>query len=391
MRRAVVPAAACLAVLVAACADVTTPQLTVTATGSRSLALGQDSAAVTPDSAVVALTGAGSAAARWTAAHGGGRWLTIVTAGGTGSAPVRWVVDPVALAPGTYVDTITITAAGAAGSPARIVDSLTILGAAAQFVTVRRPWLPGERDSAIAFVQRNHSLDALGYDLSPLAPDIFAGDSTTVVVPNPDYRPPSGSGVARAAAFASGWTVVGVQLFIQNKNVTPNDTLSWLGVLWYNPADSTWKGLVLAATLATTLPLTTINTTSFGNSGDKTGAGGGEAQQSTGTYWEANGGQIQITQNSLCFGSTTLTSGPYEGGTENICFFGGQLVNVTMPRLQGTTAPTSQTVSLDFRNNLVFGARLSCVFPSPCTSVGAPPGHPGFNAPTTVRGALLGR
>jgi len=66
-------------------------------------------------------------------------------------------------------------------------------------------------------------------------------------------------------------------------------------------------------------------------------------------------------------------------------------VNVTMPRLTGTTAPTSQTVSLDFRNNLIYGVRISCVFPSPCTSTGAPPGHPGVRVPTTVREALLDR
>ena len=391
MRAGLGSVALALAALATACADLTTPGLSIAASASRSLVLGDGSAAVTPDSALVALTGAGAAAARWTAAHGPSAWLTLVTAGGTGSSAVRWVVDPVSVSPGTYVDTITVSAPGAAGSPARIVDSLTVVGAAAQYVTVRRAWLPGERDSTIAFVERNHSLNALGYDLSPLAPDIFAGDSTTVVVPNPGYQGAAPAGSARAAAFASGWTTVGVDLFIQNKNVTPNDTLSWLGVLWYNPADSTWKGLVLAATLATTLPLTTINTTSFNNSGDKTGAGGGEAQQSTGTYWEANGGQIQITQNSLCFGSTTLASGPYKGATENICFFGGQLVNVTMPRLTGTTAPTSQTVSLDFRNNLIWGVRISCVFPSPCTSTGAPPGHPGVRVPTTVREALLDR
>ncbi len=43
-------------------------------------------------------------------------------------------------------------------------------------------------------------------------------------------------------------------------------------------------------------------------------------------------------------------------------------MNVTMPRLSGTTAPTSQTVSLDFRNNQIYGVRITCVFPSPCTT-----------------------
>ena len=381
--------------LAAGCADSTSPgQLTLAvAPASRIIGLNPDSVSgtgVTPDSAVLVLTGGGAAAATWTASHGAGTWLTVVTDGGTGSAILRWVVDPLYLAPGTYVDTITITATGAAGSPARLVDSLTVRGAAAQYITVRRAWLPGERDSMVAFVERNHSLNVLGYDLSSMAPDIFSGESTTVVVANPLYQPPAPAGIARTAEFASGWSTVGVDVFIQNKNVTPNDTLSWLGVLWFNPADSTWKGLILAATLATTLPLTTINTTNFSNSGDKTGAGGGEAQQSTGTYWEANGGQIQITSNQFCGNANTLTSGPYKGGTEALCFFGGQLVNVTMPRLTGTTAPTSQTVSLDFRNNLIFGVRISCVYPSPCTSTGAPVWHPG-TAPLTVGETLTGR
>jgi hypothetical protein len=259
------------------------------------------------------------------------------------------------------------------------------------YVTVRRAWLPGERDSAIAFVVRSRALNVLGNDISDLAPQIFAGDSTTVVVPDPLYASPSPAGLARAPQFAAGWTAVGVDVFIRNTSVTPNDTLSWLGVLWYNPADSTWKGLVLAATLATTIPLTTINTTAFNNSGDKTGAGAAEAQQSTGTYWEANGGQIQITQQSFCGGSNTVTSGAFKGGTESICFFGGQLVNVTMPRLSGTTAPASQTFSLDFRNNLIFGARLTCVFPSPCTGPPAPTARPGSLIVNPVREALLGR
>jgi len=379
--------------LVMGCADaMSLGKLTLAAApASRSMGISQDSIAVKPDSALVIVTGQGSAAAAWTATHGSSSWLTLVTTGGTGSAIVRWVVDPIYLSPGTYVDTITITVLNAAGSPARIVDSLTVLGSAAQYVTVRRAWRPGERDSAIAFVLRNRSLNVLGNDLSDLAPQIFAGDSTTVVVPNPLYQFAPAAGISRAPQFASGWTVVGVDLFIQNKNVTPNDTLSWLGVLWYNPADSTWKGLVLAATTATTLPLTTVNTTNFNNSGGKTGAAGGEAQQSTGTYWEANGGQIQITQNNFCFSTATVTSGVYKGGTESICLFGGQLVNVTMPRLAGTTAPASQTVSVDFRNNLIFGARLTCVFPSPCTSSPAPPARPGAAFGNPVREALLGK
>ena len=282
---------------------------------------------------------------------------------------------------------LVVAAMGLAAACADSTSPAPIVGA--HYLTLRRAWLPGERDSMIAFVVRTRALNVLGNDISDLAPQLFAADSTTVVVPDPQYTTPSPAGLARAPQFAAGWSAVGVDVFIRNTSVTPNDTLSWLGVLWYNPADSTWKGLALAATLNTTLPLTTINTASFNNSGDKTGAGAAEAQQSTGTYWEANGGQIQITQQIFCSGTNTVTSGAFKGGTESICFFGGQLVNVTMPRLSGTTAPASQTFSLDFRNNLIFGARLTCVFPSPCTGPPAPPARPGDPSRNPVREALL--
>ncbi|HXY69889.1 MAG TPA: hypothetical protein VEH62_10610 [Gemmatimonadales bacterium] len=263
-------------------------------------------------------------------------------------------------------------------------------GPAVQYVTVRRAWQPGERDSTVAFVLRNHSLNVLGYDVSALAPDIFGGESVTVVVPSPSPQSAGPAGPARAVEFASGWSVVGVDLYIQNNNQTPRDTLSWLGVLWFNPNDSTWKGLTLAATPSATIPLTNVNTAAFDASGGKAGAGGGEAQQSTGTYWEASSGQMQITQNALCFINQTMTSGPWTGGSESICFFGGQLVNLTMPRKTGTTAPATQVFSLDFRNNLIFGVRLSCVYPSPCTSTGAPPAR-GSAGVRTVRETLTGR
>ena len=39
---------------------------------------------------------------------------------------VRWDRDPTGLAVGVYVDTVTVTAAGATGSPAEVVDSLVV-------------------------------------------------------------------------------------------------------------------------------------------------------------------------------------------------------------------------------------------------------------------------
>jgi len=359
-----------LAVLLVAeaCTDATSPKLTLTVVpASRSLGISQDSIAVTPDSALVTLTGAGSATAAWTATHGSSAWLTIVTAGGTGSAVLRWVVDPIYLAPGTYVDTITISADGAIGSPARIVDSLTVSGAAAQFITVRRPWLPGEQDSTIAAATRNHTTLPYVGDLSDLAAQLYAGDSVTVVVANPAYTAARAGGPEHAAQFAAGWGAVGVSISIQDHSSTPWDTLSWLGVMWWNPADSTWKGWTIAATKATTIALTNVSTTAFDASGATSGAGGGEAQQSTGTYWQASSGQLQINRNSSCGSTTTVPSGVWKGGTTRTCTFGGRLVTLSMPRVTGSTSPTTQTINFDFRTARITGARIVCVFPSPCT------------------------
>lgn len=356
----------------AGCREAASPAGLVLATtpASRSVATHQDTVVVQPDSVRVTLSGPGSGQAPWTASHSPATtWLTLVNGAGTGSGAVRWAVDATGLPPGTYVDTVVITAAGADGSPARVIDSLTVRGTAAQFITMRRAWLPGERDSLIASVQRNHTLSGpyVG-DLSPLAPQIFgATDSVTLVAPNPLYPSPPRSGIAPAAQFASGWSTIGLDLSIINQSSVPYDTLSWLGLLWFNPSDSTWKGLTLAATAATTVGLTTVNTPAFDASGATAGAGGGEAQQSTGTYWEARSGQIEITFNGICITSTTITSGVYVGGNQRVCFFGGRLVNLTLPRLSGTTAPATQTINLDFRSSWILGVRITCVFPSPCT------------------------
>jgi hypothetical protein len=79
------------------------------------------------DSAAVVLSGADAGMAGWTAAHGAGSWLTVSTPGGTGSGSVPWVRDPTGLAPGWYVDTITVSVPGAAGSPGLVIDSLVAL------------------------------------------------------------------------------------------------------------------------------------------------------------------------------------------------------------------------------------------------------------------------
>jgi hypothetical protein len=355
----------------AGCGESTSPgSLTLTVTpATRSYGVNQDSVVVAVDSVAVGLTGAGASAARWSATQGGAEWLTLVTPSGTGSGALRWVVYPVNLGPGTYVDTVTVVVQGAKGSPAVLLDSVTIRGTQAALITVRRAWLPGERDAAIAAFQANHTTVPYVGDLSDLAPSLFDPDSVTLIVPNPLYPAPR-SGQALSPAFAAGWGAIGVDIFVQGKTSTPWDTLSWLGVMWWNPADTTWKGWTIRATTANTYNLYNVSTSAFDASYGTTGAGGGEAQQSTGTYWEASSGRIQINYNNACGTTTTITSGVWTGGTTRRCTFGGRLVSLTMPRQTGTTAPATQTINFDFRSARISGSRITCVFPTPCTGVG---------------------
>ncbi len=77
------------------------------------------------DSATVTLAGDGAAAAAWTATKRQA-WITLTTASGAGSGLVRWSRNANGLAVETYVDTITVTAAGATGSPALVFDTLRV-------------------------------------------------------------------------------------------------------------------------------------------------------------------------------------------------------------------------------------------------------------------------
>ncbi len=92
--------------------------------GSRYVSVESGSAAGSGDAAV-SLSGDGSASKAWTASSRKS-WTTLATSSGTGSGTVRWNRSTTGLTPGVYVDTITVTASGAAGSPSRVIDTLVI-------------------------------------------------------------------------------------------------------------------------------------------------------------------------------------------------------------------------------------------------------------------------
>ncbi|MGH7592353.1 MAG: BACON domain-containing protein, partial [Gemmatimonadales bacterium] len=77
------------------------------------------------DSAAVSLSGTNAAATQWSATHLH-PWITLLASSGTGSGTATWMRNTAGLAAGTYVDTITITAPGAAGSPVTVIDTLQL-------------------------------------------------------------------------------------------------------------------------------------------------------------------------------------------------------------------------------------------------------------------------
>src|SRR5690606_31789598 len=94
---------------------------------SRYISVQQGSAAAGTN-ATVTLTGDGAASKTWSAAKRKS-WTTLTTASGTGNGTVAWTRNTAGLTPGVYVDTITVTASGANGSPTRVIDSLVITAA----------------------------------------------------------------------------------------------------------------------------------------------------------------------------------------------------------------------------------------------------------------------
>ena len=368
--RAFVLALAAAAALAAGCSkDATAPGLAVTLSATRrSVSFREDSIRVTTDSVAVGVTGPGAATAGWVATHGGGTWLTLTTAGGTGSGVVRWRRDATVLMAGaTHVDTITVTVQGAGGATAFLVDSLTVRDAPAQYITVRRAWHAGERDSMAAYIAR---AGVMGEYSDAAAQAVLQEDSAVDIIVNPAWHAPAGmgaAGVERAPQIANGWSGRGLDLLVVFDSVPggtiQRDSLDWISLRWWNPADSTWQGWMINGTAASTFAYQTVNTTAFNATGEHSGVGGGEARLASLTYWEANGGTFRVTTNGSYGTFSQIASGPYKGGDLAVGLMGGRLTNITMPRVLGADAPATQTFSVDFETSTLSSWRIICYFP----------------------------
>jgi hypothetical protein len=351
-----------------ACRDSTAPPAALSlAAASRAVAIPEDSLRITVDSVAVTPGGTNPSGTAWVAVHGGGAWLTLTTASGTGSGTLRWQRDATILSTaGTFVDTITVYLRGSAGSAVRLVDTLTIRAVPAQYITVRRAWRPGERDSLRAYVLRTNALD----DFSEVAAQaIDQEDSTTEVVANPARRPAAAlpAGVHPAAMFATGWGARGLDILVVFDSIPGNsatrDSLDWIAVRWWNPADSTWKGWIINATTAGSFSTyVNVNTTAFNASGAHSGVGAGEARLASRTYWEGTSGQYRITFNGFYGSYAQLTGGPYRGGDYAVGFMLGRLLTIVMPRQFGPDAPATSTVDFDFGWPPITGWRIRCYF-----------------------------
>jgi hypothetical protein len=280
----------------------------------------------------------------------------------------------------------------ALGALGCIDDTAAVAERPAQFISARRAWRPGERDSLIQAVVANRSfLFPYVGDLSDYAPRIFADtDSVTVIVPNPLYVTerragalgPTGSFDLFGARFAADWNIFGMDIREIDQTQSPTDTIiDWLATFWSNPAEDTWKGLVVAfrcgrvggaaladcrASRSSTTPFggnVGINTAEFNADEGKKGAGGGEFRQDSLQYWEANDGAFRVTAASYGADSE-VTSGPFTGGSIADGTMQGRMDSVVMPQLLPSAGPAI-VVDFDFRFVPISAVRLTCVFRQP--------------------------
>lgn len=242
-----------------------------------------------------------------------------------------------------------------------------------QFVAVRRAWGPGERTATISQIE---TTGALGF-FSPYASLIYSDpDSVTVVQVNPAWSQPAarvtGGPVFNLFAFSTGWNMAGIRLESYNSSQTPPDTVVWTGVFYYDPANTDNRGFIIRGGTTLTFGPVNVNTAAFEASGSRTGAGGGEVALGTGTEWTAGGPTIP-NRNTLevqaqNYGAaSTITTGPWLGGTIAVGAMQGRLKRVVFNRIAGTSGSASFEVDVDFRGGIQ-ALRIICRFPSPCTT-----------------------
>jgi len=245
-----------------------------------------------------------------------------------------------------------------------------------EFLAVRRAWRPGERDSVVASIIANRTffivLPAAGaVDFSDDADALLPTDSTTDIIPNPDYDGPPGSlmgpsfSVNNGMVPGGGWTTYGIDIAITNNNPGEPD-FNWLGMFWYLNSDPTRRGFLLAATAAATFPATLVNTTAFDASGAMAGVGGGEFRTDSSITWLATGGSapntFRVVSTTFAGGFTTITTGPFTGGQVRGGTMNVQALTIRLNRVGGGPF---LTVNISGGINAL---QYNCVFPTPCTT-----------------------
>jgi subtilisin family serine protease len=86
-----------------------------------------EAGAVAPATQVaVQISGTGASGVSWSTTKRQS-WTTLLESSGVGNGVLRWVRTTAGLVPGIYVDTLTVTAPGATGSPATVFDTMVVV------------------------------------------------------------------------------------------------------------------------------------------------------------------------------------------------------------------------------------------------------------------------
>ena len=363
------------AALAAGCADETTapvPRLSVSP-AVRVFRVRDDSVMTSADSALVAVGGAGADTVRWVATHTAAPWVSLVTAGGTGGGVLRWTRDASWYFAGTYVDTITVKLLAPDSATVRLVDSLVVVDGPPRYVTVRRAWRPGERDSlAAAIVALRLWAFPLVGDISDLAPAALAHrDSTTEVIQNPLWRPAYSVAGVGELRYDATFLAEGLDLqIVFDPNpfdaIVERDSLPWRMILWYKSgAQQTAHGFVVRSTpLLQWSSKRSIKTADFDANGghpDYTASGEVSIGADT-TYWEGYNGGFVLSLNGNYGTQDTLETGPFSGGNIYYGQMTGSVSNNAMACLYpvGCTVP-EQKFSATW--TLIYAERIRCYWP----------------------------